>query len=205
MSMLPLFVNLKGKKVYIIGGGTVALRRIQHLQKSNASLIVISPEAEDEIQTMHSHQQLTWKKKEYEGEKLADASLIILAAGNKQVHDAVYENVSSTTFINDAMNAAWGNAAVPGTVQRGKLNIAVHTNGASPKLTKQITASLEKNFDHDYGEYVDFLYEARQWLKKTNFSAGKMQALLEEWLSEEYHAKEAQQKVLQMLKNQAQQ
>jgi siroheme synthase-like protein len=45
----PLFVDLRGKSVVVIGGGTVALRKIDALHKTGALVKVISPEVLDEI------------------------------------------------------------------------------------------------------------------------------------------------------------
>jgi|tagenome__1003787_1003787.scaffolds.fasta_scaffold19483026_2 precorrin-2 dehydrogenase/sirohydrochlorin ferrochelatase len=69
----PIMLNLTGKKVVVIGGGTVAARKIGTLLEANAEVTVVSPRLHDNITEDFHHHLLTWKQKHFEPADLIDA------------------------------------------------------------------------------------------------------------------------------------
>ena len=59
----PLFVDLEGKKVVVVGAGTIAGRRIRTLLDFGARITVIAPEAVDQIRTLAAEKELVWRRK----------------------------------------------------------------------------------------------------------------------------------------------
>lgn len=199
MSLLPLFLNLEHKNVIVIGGGSMATRRILQIMESSPFLTVISPSASDTIQQLHAEERVVWLQRTYERADLLSASLIILAAGDAAVHRAVHKEAPAACFINDVMEAEKGTAVFPAHLQRGRLQIALTTGGASPKLSRKITQEIAQAFPEDYGQYIEFLYEARQLLKQLTLPQDEKHAYLEAWLTPEYQKKEKQLETLKKL------
>ena len=69
-----------------------------------------------------------------------------------------------------------GNITFPNQLRRGKLTISVSTDGASPKLAKQIIQNLAQTYDESYEDYIDFLYESRQLIKEKALTSSEKQS-----------------------------
>jgi precorrin-2 dehydrogenase / sirohydrochlorin ferrochelatase len=162
----PIMLQLDGKKVVVIGGGKVAERKVIGLLGTGAQVIVVSPEATKEIQTLFLDGKIVWLKKFFSGEDLQDAALIFAATDDKDLNQSVKSLAGIHQLVTIADDPDHSDFHLPAHVQRGRLSIAVSTGGASPILAKKLRAELEQQFDERYAEYVDFLFAARQWILK---------------------------------------
>nr|WP_010649749.1 NAD(P)-dependent oxidoreductase [Oceanobacillus massiliensis] len=131
---------------------------------------------------------------------LADAFLIIVATSDPIVNQEVIQKAPSSALINAAAEADKGNVAFPSTFRRGKLNISISTNGASPQLAVKIRRQLESLYDEKYEDYVDFLYECRKLVKLTSLDKLHQRLLLKELLSEGFLDKHQQLMAITWLK-----
>lgn len=83
MPKFPLFVDLSGKKVVLLGGGTIAARRIATLRLFGCEIEVIAPELKC------SAEGLQWKQREYAQGDLEGAYLAIAATDSREVNHQV--------------------------------------------------------------------------------------------------------------------
>ena len=74
----------------------------------------------------------------------------------------------------------------PATVRRGHLQIAVTSNGASPKLTRKLKKELEQQFDDSWISYTAWLYEMREKIKQLDYPDAQKQEILWRILEDEY-------------------
>ncbi|WP_226665785.1 NAD(P)-dependent oxidoreductase [Metabacillus litoralis] len=166
LTMLPLHINVQNQNVLIVGGGSIALRRLQLFLEEDAHVTVVSPEVVEEIENLARSNQLIWKKKKIEVSDLSQAFIIIAATNDHQINEWVAKQVAPTQLINVASNAEQGNVIVPKSIQKGRLTLSVSTNGASPKLAKQICEQISHQFDESFIKELDIMYEKRQENKK---------------------------------------
>lgn len=162
----PIMLQLDGKKVVVIGGGRVAERKVQGLLGTGARIIVISPEATMELQTLFVDGRIEWKKKLFSAEDLQDAALIFAATDDRDINHSVKSLAGKHQLVTIADDPDLSDFHLPAHVQRGRLSIAVSTGGASPTLAKKVREVLEQQFDERYDEYLEFLYTTRQWILK---------------------------------------
>lgn len=158
----PIMLNLTGKKVVVVGGGTVAARKIRTLLEANADVTVVSPQLHEDIAEAYHKDHLTWKKKNFEPEDLTDAFIVIAATNHSEVNFQVYESTDDRQLINVVDKPELSTFIVPASIRKGKLTIAVSTSGAMPGLSRKIKQDLELQYDDKYEEYLDFLEQSRQ-------------------------------------------
>ena len=79
----PLFMDLNSKKVMVVGGGTIAERRIRTLLDFVEEIWVIAPEISDGIRDLKEQGRIFWKKKRYEREDIYDADLVLAATDDR--------------------------------------------------------------------------------------------------------------------------
>lgn len=186
MGWIPLMVDLSGRKVVIAGGGAVAERRAISLLETNADLLVIAPEISLKLRQLRHEGLITWIQKKFEPADATDAFLIIAATNDPAANEMVIRSAPAHALCNDAGDAQRGNVLFPSHFKRGLLSISISTGGASPMLAAKLKQQLERQYDEQFGEYVQFLHEARQLVKRLAVSPEEKKALLREILADEY-------------------
>ena len=165
--MFPIMVNLADEKIVIIGGGEVALHKIRNLLRFGLHVHVVSPTIHPEIESLASEGLVTVLQKPVEEKDYDDAFLVITVTNSREVNDEVAGKAKAAgKLVVHAEQPDLGNSTIPASLQRGRLVLSVSTGGASPTLAKQIRNDLEEQYGESYEDYIDFLYEVRQVIKK---------------------------------------
>ncbi|MGE4271710.1 MAG: bifunctional precorrin-2 dehydrogenase/sirohydrochlorin ferrochelatase [Desulfitobacterium sp.] len=188
----PIYVELQDKPVLVVGGGTVAFRKIMTLLEHGAIVRIVSPKLNPEIKRLVDGVRCIWQDKEYAADDLQDALLVFSCTENEAVNEAVAGNANDAfRLINVVDDPDKCTFIVPSIFERGDLNIAVSTSGSSPIVARQIRAELEKC----YGEaYKDYLVLLKSWRKEV-----KNQLTAEQ--KEKFWAQVTDGGVLQLIKN----
>lgn len=162
MGAYPIMLNLHGKKALIVGGGKIAYRKAMGLLKAGAKITMISPDIYSEFHILLEKGQIRWEQKEFEESDLRDALIVIAATNKKSINRQIAQLVSDHQLINVVDDSGISNFHVPAKITRGKLTIAVGTEGASPILAKNIRDEIADVYDESYRDYLHFLEDARK-------------------------------------------
>ena len=156
----PAFLNLKGKKTVVIGGGKVAERKILALLKTGARITVISPEITKRIAREKLRGSLKHIPRQYRKGDVKNTFLVIAATDSEEINQKVSED--ATCLVNVVDTPSLCNFIVPSVLQRDPLTIAVSTGGISPALSKSIRQELEKLYGPEFAEYLQLLEKIRK-------------------------------------------
>lgn len=156
-SYYPVFINLKGKRCIVIGGGRVAERKIRSLLKAEADVTVISPEVTPGIKRLASSGRVHLIERTYRKGDLKKAFLVIAGTSSKELHMKIAGDFKGLLNVVDEPESS--SFIVPSVIRRGPLTIAISTSGASPAMAKAIRKEIEKLYGKDFGKYL-------QWLRK---------------------------------------
>lgn len=169
---LPIMLDCEGRRCVVIGGGTVAERKVTGLLDAGASVMLISPTVTDTLASMADKGLLTWVRRPYAPGDLRGAFLVYAASNDKLVNEEVaLESGNLGIPVNVASHAEAGNFISPGVVRRGRLTVAVSTSGAGPSAAAQVKSVLEEALDAAYEPYLDFLHDMRTRIKEQEPSA----------------------------------
>lgn len=174
MKTYPIcLINLNRKRVVVIGGGQVALRKVRGLLDAEATVHVISPQVDHELHVLSQSPQLTVELRDYRKGDLAGAFLVIAATDDLDVNQVVWDEAEQEgCLINVVDDPAHCNFILPALVRRGDLSIAVSTGGASPALARRIREALETEFGPEYGDLAAILGDVRPDLM-ANYAPGE--------------------------------
>lgn len=186
MSVYPLTVRIRNKRVVVIGGGRVASFKIAPLLKEGANIVVVSRGLDKSLMKLVESKKIHWFQKDYEKSDLEDAFLVVAATSDAILNEHIAQDASLNQLVNVITNPESGNVHFPATMHRGKLNVAVSTGGASPKLAKKIRDDIAMKYDETYEDYLDFLYEVRMKVKQLRLEKRQQNILLQEVLKLEY-------------------
>ena len=163
----PIFLNLKGKKCVVVGGGRVALRKVRALLDCGADITVISPKPHAEISKLFKNKAIRLIRRSYERGDLRGAALSIAATRAKEINRKVAEESKKNgTPVNVVDDAELSDFIVPSSFRRGDLSVAISTSGMSPALAKKIRAKLEKNIGMEYAYLLSLIADIRSEIKK---------------------------------------
>ncbi|KMJ57284.1 potassium transporter Trk [Bacillus sp. LL01] len=188
--MQPLIIDLQGKKVIIAGGGRIAARKAKVLGAEQADITFIAPEFSEEVRELAVLRGYQLVERGAEVADFAEAFLAILATNNRKVNSALVGGLRASQLVCVVDESGEGNVTFPATVRRGNLQIAVTSNGSSPKLTRKLKRELEEQFDSSWISYTEFLAEYREVVKRLPLSFEEKGELLWEILEEKYRLNE---------------
>lgn len=171
MSYYPIMLDIEGKRCVVIGGGQVALRKVETLLKHGAVVEVISPEMCPGLEQLASSGSVKVARRTYRAGDLQDAAVVISATDDSETNrSASQEALKSGTLVNVVDVPELSSFIVPSTLRRGDLTVAVSTNGRSPALARRIRAELEKDLGEEYSLLVSLADEVRSELKRDGIS-----------------------------------
>jgi len=167
-SYYPLFVDLRNKKVVVVGGGSVAERKVQGLLSADAHIKLVSPEVTEALKKMASDGLIHHVARAFVPEDLDKAWLVIAATDDTEVQELVYkEALSQRIFCNVVDLPEFCSFIVPSIIRRGDLCLSISTGGMSPALAQRLRKELEQSLGSFYGDYVSLLGELRQFIIKS--------------------------------------
>lgn len=166
-SLYPIYVDLTDRDVLVVGGGTVAARKVAGLLESGANITVVAPQACGELARLGNEGKVRILRRSYNTSDLEDKWLAIAATDDAELNKAVSVDASRRRlFCNVVDCAALCSFQVPAVLRRGLLQIAISTGGASPALARRARMELEGIFGPAYGQLVDALLELRDHLRR---------------------------------------
>ncbi|MBV9454288.1 MAG: bifunctional precorrin-2 dehydrogenase/sirohydrochlorin ferrochelatase [Rubrobacter sp.] len=143
----------------VVGGGKVANRKARKLLQARAEVVVIAPEIEPELESVAAEV----RRRPYTEGDLEGALLVFAATNRREMNAAVAREARERGIpVNVADEPAGGDFALPSTLRRGRLQVAVSTGGASPALALSIRQKLEDVFGPEWAGVVEELGKARQ-------------------------------------------
>lgn len=155
----PAFLNLKGKKCIVVGGGRVAERKALPLLRSGAEVTVISPECTARLRKENLHGHIKYISRKYKRSDLKNAFIVIAATDSAETNRKISEDAPYLVNVVDMPMLC--NFIVPSVVSRGPLTIAVSTSGVSPATAKAIRKELEKLYGHEFTKHLNSLKKIR--------------------------------------------
>ena len=163
----PVFLNVKGKKCVVVGGGQVALRKIQVLLEHDADVEVISPGLCSALVILAESRAIRALTREYQEGDLKNAFVTIAATDNSDINQRVVaEARRSAVLVNVVDDAGNSDFIVPSYLRQGEVTITVSTGGKSPALARKIRSRLEKELGDEYALLTNLISEVRAELKQ---------------------------------------
>ena len=144
MSFFPAYFNLENKRVLLVGGGYIALEKLEKLIDFTKEIDVISKEVSEEFENFAKKQNISIEKRAYALGDILPYDVVIVATDTVTLHKAIYEESRNTRIlVNSVDNTAYCDFIFPSYIKRGDLTIAISTSGASPAMAKRLRAYIE--------------------------------------------------------------
>lgn len=168
MKLYPLMLSVEDKNAVVIGGGSVAARKVSDLVERGARVTVIAPDVDPaiiELQVQHSG-RIEIVHREYAPGDLHGAFIVFSATDDESVTERVFNEAGELNVLLNAVDDPdHCGFFVPSWFSRGGLVVAVSTSGISPALAARIRREIEGIIPGDIEETLSALHRARAVLK----------------------------------------
>lgn len=155
MDYYPVFLNLDGKKVVVVGGGKVAERKVVSLVAAGADVTVVSPSLTRRLRKTLSEGRIRYISRIYRKNDVKGAFLVIAATDSPDTNRKVSKDAPALVNVVDV--PAECNFIAPSVVRRGQLLIAISTGGVSPAFSKALRKELQVFYGPEFSGYLKFV------------------------------------------------
>lgn len=167
MDYLPIFLNIKKQDCMVVGGGSVALRKVTLLLQAGAAVRVVSPSLDHELNALLQQQKITHYSQTFEPRHLDNCMLVIAATNDLQVNQQVAQSAKARHIpVNVVDNPGLCSFIMPAIVDRSPLIIAISSGGRSPVLARLLRARLETLIPHAYARLAHYAAKFRPQVKQ---------------------------------------
>jgi len=167
VSFFPAYFNLKDKKILLVGGGSIALEKLEKLIDFTKNITVIAKEVSDDFINFANRHTIAIKKQSYKKGDIDNFDIVIVATDTVQIHKEIYkESRSSRILVNSVDNTAYCDFIFPSYVKKGDLTISISTGGASPALAKRLRVYIEKLIPSNIVEFLQDMRKLRKTIPK---------------------------------------
>jgi precorrin-2 dehydrogenase / sirohydrochlorin ferrochelatase len=158
----PVNLVLNGQECLVVGGGSVAARKVAGLLACDADVRVIAKHVGPELRAL----DVPFEERPYQRGDVAGFRLVIAATNDSTVNHAVYEDAQlAGIWINSADDPTACTFTLPSVVRRGPIMVTISTGGYSPALSTWLRSHVEEELGPEYEILVDLLAEARNAMK----------------------------------------
>jgi precorrin-2 dehydrogenase/sirohydrochlorin ferrochelatase len=158
----PLFLDISRRRCVVVGGGSVAERKVERLLACGARVEVVDRRLTPALAAMKAEGVIVHHDADYDEAQLRGAFLVIGATDSDTVNERIARDARAlaipVNIVDDPLRCDF---ILPSVVERGDLLIAVSTGGKSPALAKRLRKELEEAYGPEYGALIEILGELR--------------------------------------------
>jgi precorrin-2 dehydrogenase/sirohydrochlorin ferrochelatase len=166
MAYYPIFVELKDRRILVIGGGREAEHKVRGLMAAEGHITVLSPDLTPGLKEMVAEGQVEYIEREYREGDLSGYEVCMVATDDGAVNAQVAaEGKRSRIWVNAADDPVNCDFILPAVIRRGAITVAASTGGKSPALARRLREELEAYLTEEMPALADLLGEVRGELK----------------------------------------
>ena len=165
MAQLPLFLNSAKLRCLLIGGGTVAARKLETLIKHGVTCRVVTTACNDQFRQLAEENDVSIELRSFAPFDLDSVNLVIAATNDREVNTYIAKACASrSVMVNVVDDYELSTATFPAIVNRAPVLVAVSTDGRSPTLARRLKSSLEGHLGEGLGRLAEFIFNKRKEL-----------------------------------------
>ena len=181
--LFPAFLDLRDRRVLVVGGGKVALRKIEALLPTRARILVGASDLIPGIEAISATGAIEIFRGRFEPSWLDGAWLVIAATDDPATNRAVAaEAERRRIWANIVDDAPLCSFQVPARIERGPVQIAISSGGGAPMLARHLRERLETDIDESIGTLGMLLVRHRRHLRERVADTGARRRLFDQLL-----------------------
>jgi len=153
--LYPVTLEVKNRRCLVVGGGGVALRKVQGLVEEGARVTVVASEVVEPLAEMADRGEIYLERRPYRGDAGAGWALVFAATDDRETNATVFRDAEEAgVWSNVADDPELCSFHLPARVRRGPLQIAIGSAGEAPFVVRRLRQLLEQRFGAEWGEWL---------------------------------------------------
>ncbi|KAF1722272.1 NAD(P)-dependent oxidoreductase [Pseudoxanthomonas wuyuanensis] len=153
MPLFPLFADLSGREVLVVGGGEVAQRKIEALLQAGAQVQVYADALNQTVAQWWAQGRLQRREGGFDPAWLDQVWLLVAATDDRPFNAGLAAEAGRRRrLVNVVDDAELSTFQIPAIVDRDPLLVAISSGGAAPMLARRLREQLETLLDHSLGD-----------------------------------------------------
>lgn len=166
-SSYPVALDLYGKPVLVVGGGALAVEKVEGLLRVQARVRVVDPDPNEALRDAANAGEIALAARPYRPDDLAGVALAYGASDDRALNATVAADARAcgvlVNAVDDIPNCDFFAVSV---VRRGDLQVAISTNGRSPAMARWVREYLDAWLPSELGDLLDVLAEVRAEVRR---------------------------------------
>ncbi len=164
---LPIGISVANRHCLVVGGGAVALRKVDNLLEYEAKITVIAPDVDPKIKYYAERNRIELKEREYKSPEAATFGLVISASDDREVNGQVYDDAMGAGVpVNVVDKPKQCDFIFPAVTKRDCLTVSVSSDGRAPFLSGYLRLILDDIFPDRWTKIAKYAAEFRILVKK---------------------------------------
>jgi precorrin-2 dehydrogenase / sirohydrochlorin ferrochelatase len=162
MLYYPIYLDLKGRDVLVVGGGVIAEGKALQLVDAGARVRIVSPTLTEALRALVEKKQIDFRNGLFIEEDLGGVILVISATSDRKVNESVAAAAARRRILCNIVDQPdLCDFITPALITRGDLQISVSTGGGSPTLTQRVKREVATLIGEEYGALLELAAEMR--------------------------------------------
>jgi uroporphyrin-III C-methyltransferase/precorrin-2 dehydrogenase/sirohydrochlorin ferrochelatase len=182
--MLPAVLSLRERKCLVVGGGEVALRKVEALLQAGSRVTVVAPSLVPALETLAAHADLSLERRAYRDGEAGGYRLVFAATDDRSTNCRVAADAEAAgVFVNVADDPELCTFHMPGRVTRGSLQIAVASEGTAPFAVRRLRQILERTFPAKWADWMVAAAHFRARVRALKIGSAEQERLFDRFFS----------------------
>jgi siroheme synthase-like protein len=152
---MPVSVSLEDRPCLVVGGGPVALRKVETLLEYEATITVVAPEVDEKLEYHARLGRINLEKRAYRSPEAADYGLVISATDDAGLNRKVHEDARGAgALVNVVDDPPHCDFIFPAVLRRDCLTAAISTDGKAPFVSGHLRLVLDSIFPEHWGRLM---------------------------------------------------
>jgi uroporphyrin-III C-methyltransferase/precorrin-2 dehydrogenase/sirohydrochlorin ferrochelatase len=183
--MYPVSLEIRNRQVLVVGGGGVALRKVQGLVEEGARVTVVAREVVEPLAEMAVRGEIVIERRDYCGEADHSWNLVFAATDDRETNARVFHDaVKNGVWCNVADDPELCSFHLPARVRRGPLQIAIGSAGEAPFVVRRLRQLLERRLGPEWGEWLSSAARYREAVRDLGAPRDRQEELFDRFFRE---------------------
>jgi len=144
---MPVSVSMRDRPCLVVGGGSVALRKVENLLDYEAKITVVAPRAVEKLEYHARRGMIALEERAYRSPEAADYGVVISATDDPELNRRVYEDArGGGALVNVVDDPPHCDFIFPAVLRRDCLTAAISTDGKAPFMAGHLRVILDNIF-----------------------------------------------------------
>lgn len=165
--MYPVMLDVKGRSCLVVGGGGIALRKVEGLLSEGGHVTVVSPKVIGPLKELSDRGEIRLFKRAYRDGEVAEYALGFATTNNRQVNTQVYEDaLAAGIWVNVADVPELCTFYLPARIKRGTLQVVLGSTGGAPFAVRRLRQVFDRLLGSEWSEWIEAASRFRDNIRK---------------------------------------